>query len=146
MMEADFRNDDLAGIIAGDPRFDADMPTLFIFEGCSMYFNEEENRRLLTTIRSMMVHPKSSLWMDLVSREVVTGKTNHRSLSAFLEGMAELGESFIFGPGNAADWLTSCHMIPVEVTRCGDYLNDGDLVLDTYTFSVSRASRQMNRR
>lgn len=140
MMEADFRNDDLATIIAGDPRFDADRATLFIYEGCSMYFSEAENRRLLSSIRSMLIHPESCLWMDLVSREVVTGKTNHRSISAFLDGMAELGESFIFGVDDASEWLNTCELFPVTTTRCGDYLNDGDLVLDTYTFSVSKAS------
>lgn len=70
-----------------------------------MYFSDEENRELLSRVQSLMQHPDSTLWMDIVGREVATGRTNHRLIAAFLEGMDDLGESFMFCLEEPVEWL-----------------------------------------
>ena len=137
-LNADFRSDDVCALIRSHPRFSPEAPTVFIYEGCSMYFTEEQNRNLLKMITELMRHPQSCLWSDLVSREVATGRTNSRSIAAFLEGMDELGEAFIFGIEEPSVWFKSLGLGFVETTRCGDYLNESDMVFDTYSFSVAK--------
>ncbi|MEQ9407010.1 MAG: SAM-dependent methyltransferase [Fuerstiella sp.] len=137
-LEADFRSDDIAGLITGHPRFRSDVPTMFIYEGCSMYFTEAENERMIRMISTLMEHPDSCLWSDFVSREVATGRTNHRSIAAFLDGMEELGEAFIFGTEEPATWLQNLGLSRAETTRCGDYLDEQDMVFNTYSFAVAR--------
>lgn len=138
LLEADFRSDDLAGLLAEHPRFDPSLPTMFIYEGCSMYFTEEENERVLRMVTSLMQHPSSCLWCDFVTREVVSGRTNNRSIAAFLKGMDELGEAFIFGIEEPAAWFERLGLGMVETTRCGEYLNERDMVFDTYRFVVAK--------
>ena len=137
-LEADFRSDNVAELLMAHPQFDPQLPTLFIYEGCSMYFSDEENRELLSRVQSLMQHPDSTLWMDIVGREVATRRTNHRSIAAFLEGMDELGESFIFGLEEPVEWLHELGFTSALRTRCGDYLADEDLVQNTYSFLTCR--------
>lgn len=138
MLEADFRCDHLKDVLHQSSLFDATKPTLFIYEGCSMYFSDEENRALLKQVRELMVHDESCLWADVVSQEVVTGRTNDQSVLSFLRGMDELGESFIFGLQNPGSWLREVGFRDVESTSCRDYLQERNLVYDTYTFCVAR--------
>lgn len=138
LLEADFRVDDLTSLIVSHPRFDPKVPTMFIYEGCSMYFTEQENRRVMQMVRALMEHPQSCLWSDFVTTDVVTGRTNNRNISAFLEGMDKLGESFIFGVDDPGPWLKQEGLGLVDTTRCGDYLHESDMVFNTYAFSVAR--------
>ncbi len=138
LLEADFRSDNVQSVIAEHPRFNAALPTMFIYEGCSMYFTEQENRRMMDVVRSLMQHPSSCVWSDFVSPDVANGKTNNRNISAFLDGMDELGETFIFGVDDPACWLNQSGLGLVETTRCGDYLDESDMVFNTYSFVVAK--------
>ena len=138
LLDADFRSDDLETLIGMHPRFNAELPTMFIYEGCSMYFTELENQRLLQMVRSLMQHPQSCLWSDFVGTDVASGRTNNRSIAAFLEGMDKLGESFIFGLDDPSAWLTQLGMGLVETTRCGEYLQESDMVFHTYSFAIAK--------
>lgn len=137
-LEADFRCDDVREILNAEPRFEPDVPTMFIYEGCSMYFSESQNQHFLKMVFDLMQHPQSCLWTDFVSQDVVTGRTNEKSVAAFLEGMEELGEEFIFGIDDPTEWLEDLGQGLVETTRCGQYLGARELVYNTYSFSVSR--------
>ncbi len=137
-LEADFRSDDLTSLLDQHPRFRRDVPTMFIYEGCSMYFSEHENQHLLKMVIELMGHPHSCVWSDFVSREVASGRTNNRSIAAFLEGMEELNEEFVFGLESPSLWLEQLGLSTVESTRCGDYLDESDMVFNTYTFSVGK--------
>ena len=59
MIAADFRKDDLQSLLEQDERFDASLPTVIIYEGCSMYFSDEENRQIFEAFRGLMRHPDS---------------------------------------------------------------------------------------
>lgn len=138
MLEADFRCDLLKDVLQQSELFDASLPTLFIYEGCSMYFSNEENQGLLKQVRGLMGHPDSVLWADIVSQEVVTGRTNDQSVLSFLRGMDELGESFVFGLEDPSSWLSQVGFGDVVVESCRDYLQERNLVFDTYSFCVAR--------
>ena len=138
LLEADFRNDDVQSLIRNHPRFNPKVPTLFIYEGCSMYFTEQENRSMVQLVRSLIEHPQSCLWCDFVSLDVATGRTNNRNIASFLDGMDKLGESFIFGVEDPSDWLNEAGLGLVESTRCGDYLQETDMVFNTYSFAVAK--------
>lgn len=137
-LEVDFRCDDIKNILTAQPLFNPELPTMFIYEGCSMYFSESQNRHVLRTVTELMQHPQSCLWADFVNRDVVTGRTNDQSIFAFLEGMEELGEEFIFGVDNPTEWLEELGLGLTETTRCGQYLDAKELVYNTYSFSVAK--------
>ncbi len=97
MIPADFKRDNISTVLRNHPRFDATLPTLIVFEGCSMYFSEAENRAIFGSFLDIMENPDSRLWVDFVNTAVVTRRTNNQRIIGFLEGMDSLGESFIFG-------------------------------------------------
>lgn len=138
MLNADFRVDDLAVIIGQHPKFDPELPTIIVYEGCSMYFAEPENQRLFQAFRKLIRNPLSCVWVDFVNTAVVTGRTNNQRITSFLEGMDSLGEAFIFGTDDPAAWLGSLGFNFVETVSSGDYLSDSDGVLNNYSFSVAR--------
>ena len=78
--------------------FDKHQPAFFIFEGCSMYFQHEDNKKILTELQQLMVcNSDSLLWMDKVHETALAAPNQTASLQSFLSGMAKLGEPFIFG-------------------------------------------------
>ena len=48
MIAADFNSDDIAQLLLQHPDFDPTRPTVFVYEGCSMYFTAEENREIFS--------------------------------------------------------------------------------------------------
>lgn len=138
LLSADFKKDDLAQVIGQHPRFDPELPTVIIFEGCSMYFSEAENRRLFLAFRQLLQHPLSCVWSDFVNEAVVSGQTSNPRIAMFLEGMDELGESFVFGCDDPARWLEELGYGFVETISTNDYLAEHDAVLSVYSFAVAR--------
>jgi len=77
---------------------DADRPTFFIYEGCSMYFSREQNTAILQQVRNLMNgNPESRLWMDVMHEDAMELGCGEGRVSEFLRGMAALGEPFVFG-------------------------------------------------
>lgn len=133
----DFRTDDINDVLVRTPGFNPGIPTLYIYEGCSMYFTESENGRILSSIRSLMCHPLSRLWIDVVNTDVAEGRATDAGIAGFLDGMEELGERFVFGVDDAASWLRSLGFGSIRYRTCGDYLKESDPVYATYSFAVA---------
>ncbi len=138
LLTADFKKDNLAELISQHPRFDASLPTVIIFEGCSMYFSENENRQLFGNFLQLLQNPLSCVWADFVNNAVVTGRTNNQRVISFLEGMDSLGESFIFGCDDLLSWLQEVGFGIVETTSSSDYLGVNDAVFSTYSFAIAK--------
>ena len=134
MIATDFRNESPSLALANSRRFEAHLPTLFIYEGCSMYFDAGQNERLLRDIHSLLQHSDSRIWLDLVSQQVAARQTPHPAIDAFLQAMEELGESFIFGVDHPEIWLRRTGLRTMEVVSCGDYLRDEDPIFSHYQF------------
>lgn len=118
--------------------FDRRAPTLVLYEGCSMYFDESLNRRILTDSQPLLEHPESRLWCDFVDRSVVDGRTQIDAVTRFLRGMDELGEQFIFGCQQPGEFLKSCGYRQISVRTAGEYLQASDPVYDLYRFCLAR--------
>ena len=103
-----------------------------------MYFSEDENRRTLASLLSLMKNEDSQLWIDCVDNAVVKKETDNTSILAFLDGMAELGEEFIFGFTDPVAWLNRVGFSKVTVETCGEYIDDSDPVLSKYAFALAQ--------
>lgn len=134
----DLTSDELESSLRNHPDFDPMVPTLFIFEGCTMYFGGQENRSILRQCKSLMENPSSRIWFDIVAESVVQGTTTFPEVQAFLDGMDDLGEQFIFGHNDPQSLAASCGLGDSIVTRCSDYLVTDDPVFDLYQFVVAK--------
>src|SRR5690606_9452477 len=82
----DLRSMTLQDALAG--RVPTDRPVLVIWEGMSMYFQEEDVTQILKDIGTLMTHPDSLLWVDMVDREpVVNPSAFPESIQNFMRGM-----------------------------------------------------------
>ncbi len=140
----DFIHDDVVAILGNSDRIDPELPTVWVYEGCSMYFDDQINTKVLSAARQFMQHPDSRLWWDFVHRSVVEGKTDFPEVAAFLKRMDELGESFIFGLTVPDAFLATCGLASEQTITVGQYRHRlgrqpaTDPVLEHYFFNVSR--------
>lgn len=137
---ADFLNDQVDELLLKNG-FDPTLPTAIIFEGCSMYFSPEINRRMLTAMGNLLRHPDSRLWVDFVSESVFNGQTQIPEVLEFLARMDDLGEAFVFGCDDSARLSADCGMQLVESLSVREFYNrkgkpSQDPVLDQYSFSI----------
>ena len=143
----DFVNQSISQRVLETSNFIASRKTMLIYEGCSMYFSDDVNRKILNDLKSLMVHPESILWVDFVSEEILGGKTTDQGVADFLDAMAELGEQFVFGKSDGDRFLRDLGFSPQEFVTTADYLrNQGkfskDTVYDQYRFCVASANNK----
>ncbi len=140
MLGTDFKHAEVGGILQQCAAYDSDAPTLVIYEGCSMYLSEQENRELMLSLRAALRNPNSVVWADMVTRSVVDGTTSSAAITEFVKRMKELGESFVFGCDEPAAFWDQCGFDVGSVVTAQDYLSSSDSSLCTYQFVVSRVS------
>ncbi|MEM8736274.1 MAG: class I SAM-dependent methyltransferase, partial [Planctomycetota bacterium] len=134
----DLRSDRVDELLLKHPDFDPAKPTLVIYEGCSMYFDGDANRRVLSECRELLRHPDSRIWCDIVGLDVVEGNGKYPEVERFLAGMDELGEKFIFGHDRPNEFLRQVGLECSESTTCSAFLGESDAVYDLYRFNVAR--------
>jgi methyltransferase (TIGR00027 family) len=123
-ISADFLRDDVQHCLKNNKDFDPTLPTAFIYEGCSMYFDEEINQQILGGLKSLMKHPSSVLWADFVDRQVVEEAPLTPEVGDFLQRMDDLGESFIFGSDQPDKFLQGCGFGETQFQSVLEYLGD----------------------
>ena len=136
---ANFLEDNVADLLMAQSSFDPKAKTLFVYEGCSMYFTREENLRVLRDVWKLAKHPESQLWCDLVSQSVVSGETTRPEITAFLNSMDDLGESFIFGSDDPSELLAAIGCRSSQSKTCRSFLQADEPIFDVYQFCVGRA-------
>jgi methyltransferase (TIGR00027 family) len=75
--------------------FNADLPTLFILEGISMYLTIDELKALLNELSNLNQSPDSCIWVDHVTPELYSLPL--AEVKSFLKMISRLGEPFISG-------------------------------------------------
>lgn len=141
MIPINFLKDDIAEALLANEKFCVDVPSLFIYEGCSMYFSPEINKLVLDAVRSVMGHPESRLWADFVDVAAIDGSADEASVAAFLERMTDLGESFTCGVKSPEELLSPCKLkleSAITTNELFDHIDPAEKhVLDLYWFTVS---------
>lgn len=133
-----FEEHRLDDVLNAHSAFDPRLPTAFIYEGCSMYFDEPTNIAMTLAMKRLMQHPESFLWIDFVGRDVVSGGHDHEGIDAFIDGMKELGETFIYGTDSPALLLEDLGFSSVSQTTAAELFDVGNAVADRYRFVVAR--------
>jgi len=118
--------------------FNSKEPALFIFEGCAMYFTEEENNVILEQLSSLLkLNSESRLWMDVVDRDVVDGSCPSATVKSFLKNMARLGEPFVFGIADIPEFFNSFNMeVEIAANTTNVIENGQDDIYRLYNFLV----------
>ena len=137
----DLSQDDLAVELLRARDFDPELPTVFVFEGVSMYLAKADNQRVLRSIARLMKHPQSRLWLDSIASSVVDDTTGHATVTQFVRRMARIGEPFVFGLDCPESFFRSVGLEPVRTTAASAYHSaERSPILDLYRFHVVRRS------
>ncbi|MDM4015652.1 class I SAM-dependent methyltransferase [Roseiconus lacunae] len=137
-LAADFLRMDIGSKLRNHFAFSQTAATLVIYEGCSMYFDHEQNVKLLSSVMRSLKNPASRLWMDCVTPAVIDSSTGDPNIQAFIDQMEGIGEKFIHGPKNIDDFLGQCGLVLDRQVTAGDVLDDGDPTLAEYRFVTAR--------
>ena len=126
--------------------FNPTVETLFIYEGCSMYFDELSNRRILESVRHLMQNPSSLLWCDFVHRHVIDGLVDSPGVNDFFQEMQKLGEAFVFGCESPSDYLSRLRFERSHTITSQEFattLNQecSNMLFKYYFFSTAQTSR-----
>ncbi|MEO1526989.1 MAG: class I SAM-dependent methyltransferase [Planctomycetota bacterium] len=135
---ADFVVDEVGERLDSHPAFDRDSPTFVIYEGCSMYFTEQQNARILSSVMRLLSHPDSRLWMDCVTPAVIDATTPDPNIHEFVNRMELIGERFVYGPQNPAQLMELCGLQVADQVTAGEYLDCEDPTLAEYRFVVGQ--------
>ncbi|MEL6107839.1 MAG: SAM-dependent methyltransferase [Planctomycetota bacterium] len=138
MIAADFIVDEVGEILRDHPAFSTDVPTFVIYEGCSMYFTERQNARILSSVMKSLTHPDSRVWMDCVTPEVIEATTPDPNIHEFVNRMELIGERFVYGPHRPAQLLEQCGLKVTDQITAGEYIDDADPTLAEYRFVVGQ--------
>jgi methyltransferase (TIGR00027 family) len=131
---ANLELDDLAQALHGCG-FDPRLPTLFVLEGVTMYLDGQVNARLLRSVRGLMGDSSSRLWLDAVAASVVERRVDRPEVLRFLDGIARLGEPFVFGIDEAASWFAEARLHVERATPSSSLLGArADDIHGLYTF------------
>ena len=86
--------EDVADVVLSSGQFDPDAPSFVIYEGMSMYFDDEANVR--TWGRSTAsCGTRTACWGRCRLRRLVAGRTGQPEVEAFLRKMETIGEPFV---------------------------------------------------
>lgn len=135
-ISADFLKDDVAEEILKQSPFNSKKKTLFTYEGCSMYFDLEQNKKVLSGVCKLAQHPESQFWCDFVTSSVVNGETDSPEVVEFLKRMDNMGEAFVFGIDNPSELLESIGCESAETTSCREFLGTDKDIFNVYQFCV----------
>ena len=141
MIEVDLIKDDLQEQLQKHSDFQCQEKTLFILEGCSMYFDVEQNRRLFKQLQSLVQVSNGLLWADFVSERVVQGGVQAAAVHEFFEEMENMGEAFVFGHDNPHRYLQDLGFTNIESVVAREWLASDDPLMDEYCFAVATARR-----
>ena len=142
-IEADFLTDDVGELLSKHFAFSDTASTLVVYEGCSMYFDEAQNLRILRSIRRRLRNPERRLWMDCVTPAVISSSTPDPNIHEFVNQMELIGEKFVYGPRDPVDFLRRCGFVCETDLTAGEFLNNPDATLGEYRFTVSRIEEIM---
>jgi methyltransferase (TIGR00027 family) len=93
----DLERENVRDRLLAETTFNPARPTLVIWGGMTMYLSAKANDQLLESLQSLLTHPLSKIWVDLVSRDVVNRTTSFPETRTFVENMQALGAPFVFG-------------------------------------------------
>ena len=118
------------------PLLPGDVPLLVLWEGMSMYFDDDEVRQVLAGFQPVLTHRESLLWLDLVDRAPIEEPARYGpSVEEFMRGMQILGEPFTFGSDRPAQLLGGCGLNCMEVVPSDIYFSNlEDPVYQIYRF------------
>ena len=73
----------------------------------------------------------------MVTPDVVDGTTHVEEIAAFVDGMEQLGEKFIFGCNDPSSFMLECGFKKADVITVQDYLESRDPTYSAYRFVVA---------
>lgn len=133
----DLRYTTIVKTLATEPSFNNEIPTLYIWEGGTMYFNSKDGGNILDSLARLTGQcPDSRLWIDYVSMEIICGLSDSPGVKNFMTTMRKMGDPFVGGIQDIDVFASYHQMTVVEDVSYAEYLGINDEFEQQYCFSV----------
>jgi methyltransferase (TIGR00027 family) len=124
--------------------FDPSLPSFFVLEGASMYFEEAVNKKIFQSLGELMDNAGSLLWVDIVAQSVIDGAAGFPEIQSFLSRMEKLGEPFIFGVEDPTIYFSNLGFEIASRTPSNAYRPElSDPVFMLYEFFLLRRAQTL---
>ncbi len=114
------------------------LPTFFIWEGGSMYFENDKIDHIFSAIRALML-PGSCFWMDYVTEDLVNSATGIEEIEGFITNIRRMGEPFINGYNDIAVISEHYGLEIQETLHSGALLSRQEEIYKQYKFCIFQA-------
>ena len=133
----DLRHTTILNALGTDPSFKIEAPTLCIWEGGTMYFDAKDGEIIYDSLAKITGQcSESRLWIDYVSMDVVCGRSNSIAVNRFIKTMQKMGDPFIGGIEDIAQFANNHQMAVVENFDHAAYLGVKDNFEKQYCFAT----------
>lgn len=136
-IEIDLEIQSIDKALQEEGHFDSGLPTFFIWEGGSMYFQDKDIDNIFTSITNIM-SPGSRFWFDYVSDDLVKDSTGIREAEAFITNIRKMGEPFINGYNGIGVLAGKYHLTMEQDTHSGAVLGIEEDIYKHYSFCILR--------
>jgi len=119
--------------------FDPELPSFFIWEGGSMYFENDKIDHIFSAIQALM-SPGSCFWMDYVTEDLVNSATGIKEIEGFITNIRRMGEPFINGYNDIAVLSEHYKLDILETLHSGALLNKHEEIYKHYRFCIFKAT------
>lgn len=136
----DLRTTTIIEALKKEPTFKSSVPTIYIWEGGSMYFDGVDADQIFASLATLMAQcPESIAWIDYVTRDVIENKTHLREIEHFITSMRKMGEPFIGGINDIEAFSCERGLRVIDDVSCANYLGIDAKVDQQYRFCTLRA-------
>jgi len=136
----DLRSSTIAQVLEAEPSFNGSMPTLYIWEGGSMYFDGVDAEKIFSSFAALTAQCSDSLvWFDYVTKNAVGGCSGIDEIDRFNRSMSKMGEPFIHGINDICAYSKEHQLRIIDDTSCANYLGIHDTIDQQYHFCTLKA-------
>lgn len=136
-VDIDLEHQSIETVLHQTDDFNLELPTFFIWEGGSMYFQEEKVGAVLNSINNLMSRD-SYIWLDYVSEDLVKDVTGVAAAENFMKNMRRMGEPFINGYNNISILAEKYNLTIQQDIHSGTVLNFEEDIYKHYSFCILR--------
>ncbi len=120
--------------------FDPQQPTLVVFEGVSMYLDNDSLCSVLDEAEKICRNDGSRFWLDHSTSELL--KRQEPEVVSFLENMSRLGEPFITGFTDIISLTRTERWSQTSTVSAGDVIGLDDPIHQGYLFSMLQPAQK----
>ncbi len=135
----DLRDHLIDEVLLNFEAFNSELPSLIIWEGGSMYFDDDCISSILKSASKILAKSSTSrFWFDYVSKDIIENLTGLKEIEDFMRNMSKMGEPFVNGFAKVSEDIKVFGLECIVDDHSGVFLDNQDMIYDHYRFCLAK--------